>query len=697
MARESSVVMGFWIIFCGNCSQEEEMTCNYDIISIFQPSTCINHCLVISVYLLLLLIFLHIIINGSFSRKKIAPSQPKHLSPMLICSAIYNGGVGLAYLGLGIWIIVENLNENRTILPLHGWLVLLFQGFTWLLLDFSLISEKLCLPYTRTAKLCSIVTFLFAGFLCFSSLWLAVVDKMASVKMVLDILSFPGAILLLLCAFQEHKNVKTDPDISHYSLYAPLQGEKSSTGNVTPFARAGFLSKMLFWWLNPLMKQGKHQNLSENDIPVLRKDDRAQTCYLLFEEKLSKQKQKGGYESPSMFSIIFSCQRKAILISGLFALIKVLTVSSSPLFLKAFIEVAAGKSAFEYEGYALAGLLFLVKCLESLSERQWFFQTRLIGLQVRSFLSAVIFQKQLRLSNAAKMSHSAGQIMNYVTVDAYRIGEFPYWFHQIWSTCLQLCLALVIVYYSVGLATVAALVVIILTVLATSPVAKMQHKYQTELMVAQDKRLKTITEALANMKVLKLYAWEKHFKNVIEGLRKEELKWILAVLIQKGYYLILFWSSPILVSVATFWACYLFGVPLSASNVFTFLASLRIVQEPIRMIPDVAGVFIEAKVSFTRILKFLEEPELQNRNKRQNYNDKDQEQSILIRASEISWETNSDKALLRNINLVVKPGEKVAICGEVGSGKSTLLAAILGEVPNIRGIVSDHFNLCPRF
>ena len=40
-------------------------------------------------------------------------------------------------------------------------------------------------------------------------------------------------------------------------------------------------------------------------------------------------------------------------------------------------------------------------------------------------------------------------------------------------------------------------------------------------------------EALANMKVLKLYAWEKHFKDAIEGLRKEESEQILAVLTQK--------------------------------------------------------------------------------------------------------------------------------------------------------------------
>jgi ABC-type bacteriocin/lantibiotic exporter with double-glycine peptidase domain len=109
------------------------------------------------------------------------------------------------------------------------------------------------------------------------------------------------------------------------------------------------------------------------------------------------------------------------------------------------------------------------------------------------------------------------------------------------------------------------------------------------------------------------------------------------------------------------------------------------------LIPDVAGVFIEAKVSLDRIVKFLEAPELRNSITRQKLNGKELDQSILIRTTEISWGIDSSsKATLRNINVVVKPGEKVAICGEVGSGKSTLLAAVLGEVPKITGIVSNN-------
>ncbi|CAL9099661.1 unnamed protein product [Musa textilis] len=330
--------------------------------------------------------------------------------------------------------------------------------------------------------------------------------------------------------------------------------------------------------------------------------------------------------------------------------------------------------------------MFLAKCLESLSQRQWYFRTRRLGLQVRSLLSAAIYQKQLRLSNSAKLVHSSGEIMNYVTVDAYRIGEFPFWFHQTWTTSLQLCIALVILYHAVGLATISAMVVIVLTVLCNAPLAKLQHKFQTRLMEAQDVRLKAVSEALVNMKVLKLYAWETHFKKVIEGLRETECKWLSAFQLRRAYNSFLFWSSPVLVSAAAFSTCYFLHIPLNPSNVFTFVATLRLVQDPVRQIPDVIGVVIQAKVAFARIAMFLDAPELQS-NQVRKLSQANVEHPVVIEAGSFSWEENTLKPTLRGLNLVVKDKEKVAICGEVGSGKSTLLAAILREVPKTEGMI----------
>ncbi|MCL7030968.1 hypothetical protein MKW94_022619, partial [Papaver nudicaule] len=196
------------------------------------------------------------------------------------------------------------------------------------------------------------------------------------------------------------------------------------------------------------------------------------------------------------------------------------------------------------------------------------------------------------------------------------------------------------------------------------------------------------------MKVLKLYAWETHFKTVIERLRRVEYKWLSAVQLSKAYNGFFFWSAPVLVSSATFGACYFLKVPLNATNVFTFIATLRIIQSPIRSIPRIIGTVIHAKVALQRIAKFLAEPELPNGDIRHARKEKPQNHhAIHVKSASFSWEENPSKPTLTSINLEVKPGEKVAICGEVGAGKSTLLAAILGEVPEVEGSIQVHGKL----
>ncbi len=60
---------------------------------------------------------------------------------------------------------------------------------------------------------------------------------------------------------------------------------------------------------------------------------------------------------------------------------------------------------------------------------------------------------------------------------------------------------------------------------------------------------------------------------------------------------------------------------------------------------------------------------------------------IEVREGNFSWDSLATDLTLTGVNLQVKRGVRVAVCGTVGSGKSSLLSCILGEIPKISGTV----------
>jgi hypothetical protein len=134
---------------------------------VFQPTSCINHALIICFNVLLLIMLLFTFIQKSSSSPKIdkIPPRLQGYSRLQIVSAIFNGCIGFVYLCSGIWILEEKLRKKQTAFPLKSWLVVLFQGFTWLLvcLNISLRGKHL---HRMLLRLLSILAFLFAVIVC---------------------------------------------------------------------------------------------------------------------------------------------------------------------------------------------------------------------------------------------------------------------------------------------------------------------------------------------------------------------------------------------------------------------------------------------------------------------------------------------------------------------------------------------------
>ncbi|GAB4844228.1 hypothetical protein Ancab_037593 [Ancistrocladus abbreviatus] len=121
-------------------------------------------------------------------------------------------------------------------------------------------------------------------------------------------------------------------------------------------------------------------------------------------------------------------------------------------------------------------------------------------------------------------------------------------------------------------------------------------------------------------------------------------------------------------------------------RVLAALATFRMLQDPIFNLPELLNVIAQAKVSTDRIASYLQEEEIQS--SAIEFVPKDDTlYAIDIVGGNFSWDPNSRSPTLDEIQLKVKRGMKVAICGTVGSGKSSMLSSITGEMKKLSGSV----------
>jgi len=128
--------------------------------------------------------------------------------------------------------------------------------------------------------------------------------------------------------------------------------------------------------------------------------------------------------------------------------------------------------------------------------------------------------------------------------------------------------------------------------------------------------------------------------------------------------------------------------------VFTILATLRVMSEPMRVLPEVMSIMIQVKISLDRIGEFLAEDEFQDDAVDRTSIASDT--SLIVQDGFFSWEPSKAIATLKEINVRAVRGEEIAVCGPVGAGKSSLLCAMLGEIPRMSGSVCQVVHICSK-
>ncbi|MED6218010.1 Multidrug resistance-associated protein 5 [Stylosanthes scabra] len=384
------------------------------------------------------------------------------------------------------------------------------QGLAWFVLSFSALQCKLKVSHKFPFILR--VWWLLSFVICLCNFYVDVRGlyvegfKYLSTRVVANFAVTPALAFLSVAAIRGVTGIEVCVDLDAQEPL--LVEEETGCLKVTPYKDAGIFSLATLSWLNPLLSIGAKRPLELKDIPLVAPKDRAKTSYKILNTNWERLKAENPSKQPSLAWAILKSFWKEAAVNAIFAGLNTLVAYVGPYMISYFVDYLGGIETFPHEGYVLAGIFFAAKLVETLTTRQWYLGVDILGMHVRSALTAMVYRKGLRLSSSAKQSHTSGEIVNYMAVDVQRVGDYSWYLHDMWMLPMQIILALLILYKSVGIAALATLIATVISIVVTVPVARIQENYQDKLMAAKDERMRKTSESLRNMRILKLQAWE---------------------------------------------------------------------------------------------------------------------------------------------------------------------------------------------
>lgn len=474
--------------------------------------------------------------------------------------------------------------------------------------------------------------------------------------------------------------------------------------NSCPEKYASFLSKLTFWWFNGMAYLGYKRPLEIDDMWSLSSENRTRDISIKFDEYwipmlMENMRKDASYQKSSLneneqnfivtnkINIIYPIIKTfwvEFLLTAIFKLFGSVLTFVNPLILDLLIAFVGGNEPY-WRGFLYASIMFFSSMFESIFNNQYEFKIYSIAMRIRSCIISAVYRKSLLLSNQAKRNFTVGEIVNLMAVDTQRVMDYVQLVNLLWSTPLQIGIAIYLLWQQLGISTLGGLAIMILFIPLNGIITAKLKQLQVRLMKEKDKRINLMNEILSGIKVLKLYAWEKSFQDTITDIRSKEVNSLKTQSYLSSFLMFFFTSAPFLVALASF-TMFIFissDNVLDANRAFVSLSLFNILRVPLAFLPMLITFTAMFFVSLRRINLFLQCKELDL--DAITYDD-NEDNAVIIEDASFSW--GDSFPILKDISICIKPGSLVAIVGQVGTGKSSFLSALLGEMEKLKGRVN---------
>lgn len=234
------------------------------------------------------------------------------------------------------------------------------------------------------------------------------------------------------------------------------------------------------------------------------------------------------------------------------------------------------------------------------------FEMMRLGIQIRVATSYLIFRKAVKLSHAALAQSTIGQMVNLLSNDVDRFDLVVIFIPFIWIAPIQVMLTMGILWSIIGSTSLTLLVILFIFMCIQSYLSQKFSYYRTTIANLTDIRARYINEVITAIRVVKTYAWERHWHEKITKARNNEMKAIKDVSFYRAInQAVGFFSSKIIVFSVLAMAASSSNVDnnvMNPWNVFLIISLLNNVQSTIsRLLPQTISFWSEMMVSIKRI------------------------------------------------------------------------------------------------
>ncbi|XP_075371089.1 ATP-binding cassette sub-family C member 6 isoform X1 [Mycteria americana] len=502
--------------------------------------------------------------------------------------------------------------------------------------------------------------------------------------------------------------------------HPPFFSQAVNNPNQCPEASTSFLSKITYWWFSGLVWKGCRQSLGVDDLWPVRKEDSSEEivawaerewkkCHSRTQQKMESATFKKGQKSEtgiaeaeetevllqsehsqsgpllkafwSMFGTYFLLSIVCLVICDVF-------LFSIPKLLSLFLAFIEDQEAPSWHGYFYAFTMFLLACLQTLFEQRYMYMCLVLGLRLKTAVTGLVYRKILVMSNASRKAATVGEIVNLVSVDVQKLMDLIIYFNGTWLAPIRIIICFVFLWQLLGPSALTSITVFLFLLPLNFVITKKRSQFQETQMKHKDERAKLTNAILSDIKVIKLYGWEKTFMEKVLCIREQELQALKRSQILFSASLASFHSSTFLIAFVMFAVYTLVDNThiLDAQTAFVSLTLINILNTAHSFLPFSINAAVQAKVSLNRLAAFLNLEELNPESSSRNTSDCVQA-SITIRNGTFCWSKETSPCL-RRIDLTVPQGSLLAVVGQVGAGKSSLLSALLGELEKMDGCVT---------